>query len=176
MKRSDRLAQRRKNIALYAWTEKKQELRRLAVQERREARHHSGFHVGAAGLILAGHSGPQVSSGANVQPHKGGGIKMCAEEPVITRAYQLRGVVAGIVVVAPPKIDDFSKLGLDVTISCGHCRKKFLDEVRRHDGVIKSWTMLLFVNVQTGQQLEMSVGELLNLCGDWNSLREGVAA
>src|SRR3989344_6093540 len=126
MKRSDRMAQRRKNGALYAWNQKKQDLRGLAMQKRREARHHSGFHVGAAGIILAEHNGHQVSSGANVQPHKGGGIKMCAEEPVIVRAYELRGVVAGMVVVAPPKIDDFSKLGLNVTISCGHCRKKFL--------------------------------------------------
>ncbi|HEY4522547.1 MAG TPA: hypothetical protein VJH91_02870 [Candidatus Paceibacterota bacterium] len=146
---------------LLHWFKAVPELERIADSERQNSEHYDGFGVGVSALLRRSDGTTYTVSGANEKkapgPRQAG--DHCAEDCM----YHGDEVI-GFVSIAPHKIDDFSEFDLGVTISCGHCRKRF----RKFDPAdgIRSHTRARFINPAHRERppVELRVDYLLKLC------------
>lgn len=165
MKRSTRRTHRSVRIAEAVRFTYREELNRQAYEARQRGRHHSGYKVGAAGVVQCEY-GHCVCSGANYKPNSHQWPRICAEELLVRRARKAGGVVLGFVVVAAPKVDDASNLDLGFAIPCVYCRRMFREELRKPNGVLKPHTWLWLVNAETGEEREFRLDDFLRLVKD----------
>lgn len=148
----------------------------IASNARTRAYHYQGFHVGVSALMRDANGKLVTAGGANHKKAPGPRQEgdHCGEDDIFVASKDLEcEEILGMVVVAPPKIDDFSDFDLGVTISCGHCRNRFRREIAS-GGALRPGTRLLFVNADNPRKrAEMPVETVLELCRKRDERRNG---
>ena len=154
------------------WSRQVPELEIEARQARERASHYGGFTVGGAALVRCA-SAYFTVSGANHKGQPGPRLQCdhCAEEELEKGALeeaQRRGFkcedaeVVGFVIIAPPKVDDFSDFDFGVTISCGHDRRRWRSG--EYLGPIKGRSRGYYINAeQPARRVELTVETILAL-------------
>jgi len=143
--------------------------RRYAMDMRKHAVSHRGYHVGGSGIGVTKDGRYVPLSGFNSKgapgPRQPGDL--CAEMRIIDDA-KAKGCVAILEmwVAQPPQPDDFTGLDFGVAISCGHCRMRYRKkELPNKKSPLKRDTKINFIDSTDERRWRaFTVERLLRVC------------
>lgn len=171
MKRSQRFDRRLELLTspamvLCVWHECRLELHRRALAAQLHGVSWRGQRYGQSSLCVDRQGQYRFIDSANYKPHDHDDPRHCAEEEPLAVAAQEGLVIVCMAVGGPPQTDDFTGIFHIATAPCGKsCRPLMAAESAKPNGVIRPYSRLDLINVETREIWETHIAEMLSVFG-----------
>ena len=172
MKRSARYQRRFElltspEMTLRAWLARRMELRVRAEKAYERGVNWRGFRVGQSSLCVDKYGAYHIIDSANHKPHRHDDPRHCAEEEPIVVCIENGWKLIAMAMAADEQPDDYTRILWEgVSSPCGKsCRPSMHEEIRRADGVIRPYSRLDRINMESGKFHESTFEEMLKVFG-----------